>query len=556
MSLAMAAMPALAQQNDKEFADPKPAPAEAWQGVKNMNFGWGSVDVRYQRNAVPTLEKSVSLYAWKGERVNAQAVLTTPKAVQSMTVKVSDLKNGKHTIPASAVKAYFVRYVMSDYFTTKADSCLMADRLEPATGSMALDAQTLRPLWLDIRVPQKAESGKYKGTLTATCDGEEMAIPFTVEVGKRTLPEPSKWKFHLDLWQNPYSVARHYNVPLWSQKHFDLMRPVMTMLAEAGQKIITTSIIKHPWNGQTEHPFESMIGKKKNIDGTWDYNYKIFDMWVEFMMSCGITQQIDCYSLLPWHLMFEYFDEAENCTHQVKLIPGTKEYEDYILPFLKDFAAHLRQKGWFEKTCIAMDERPVEQLEPAYALLNKADKGWKVKGAIHYFGPEQAERMKEISFAYDQPLLPDAQLNSHHAKGNLATFYTCCGPQRPNTFVFSNPAEAAFLCWHAAAAYFDVYLRWAYNSWVNNQLVDARFRTWPAGDCFMVYPGGSSIRMERLVEGIQDFEKIQILRSELKGAKLEKFNEEVKKFAILPVGMDVDIEGMMKAGKAALRKAE
>ncbi len=556
MSLAMAAMPALAQQNDKEFADPKPAPAEAWQGVKNMNFGWGSVDVRYQRNAVPTLEKSVSLYAWKGERVNAQAVLTTPKAVQSMTVKVSDLKNGKHTIPASAVKAYFVRYVMSDYFTTKADSCLMADRLEPATGSMALDAQTLRPLWLDIRVPQKAESGKYKGTLTATCDGEEMAIPFTVEVGKRTLPEPSKWKFHLDLWQNPYSVARHYNVPLWSQKHFDLMRPVMTMLAEAGQKIITTSIIKHPWNGQTEHPFESMIGKKKNIDGTWDYNYKIFDMWVEFMMSCGITQQIDCYSLLPWHLMFEYFDEAENCTHQVKLTPGTKEYEDYILPFLKDFAAHLRQKGWFEKTCIAMDERPVEQLEPAYALLNKADKGWKVKGAIHYFGPEQAERMKEISFAYDQPLLPDAQLNSHHAKGNLATFYTCCGPQRPNTFVFSNPAESAFLGWHAAAANYDGYLRWAYNSWVNNQLVDARFRTWPAGDCFMVYPGGSSIRMERLVEGIQDFEKIQILRSELKGTKLEKFNEEVKKFAILPVGMDVDIEGMMKAGKAALRKAE
>ncbi len=552
----MAVMPVFAQQNDKEFADPKPAPAEAWQGVTKMNFGWGSTDVRYQRNAVPTLEKSVSLYAWKGERVNAQAVLSTPKAVQSMTVKVSDLKCGKHTIPASAVKAYFVRYVMSDYFATKADSCLMADRLEPATGSMALDAQTLRPLWLDIRVPQKAESGKYKGTLTATCDGEEMAIPFTVEVGKRTLPEPSKWKFHLDLWQNPYSVARHYNVPLWSQKHFDLMRPVMTMLAEAGQKIITTSIIKHPWNGQTEHPFESMIGKKKNIDGTWEYNYKVFDMWVEFMMSCGITQQIDCYTIVPWHLKFEYFDEAENCTHQPKLDPGTKEYEEYLLPFLKDFAAHLRQKGWFGKTCIAMDERPKNLLEPAYEVLYKADKQWKVKGAVNYFGPEVAERMYDISFMYEHPILEDNLLKSHKDKGNLITFYTCCGPERPNTFVFSNPAESAFLGWHAAAANYDGYLRWAYNSWVNNQLVDARFRTWPAGDCFLVYPGGSSIRMERLVEGIQDYEKIQILRGELKGAKLEKFNEEVKKFAILPVGKDVDIEGMMKAGKAALRKAE
>ena len=103
MSLAMAALPAFAQQNDKEPADPKPAPIEAWQGVNKLDFGWGSTDIRYQRNAVPKLEKSVSLYAWKGERVNAQAVLMAPKAIGNLTVKVSDLKSGKNTIPASAV---------------------------------------------------------------------------------------------------------------------------------------------------------------------------------------------------------------------------------------------------------------------------------------------------------------------------------------------------------------------------------------------------------------------------------------------------------------------
>jgi hypothetical protein len=36
---------------------------------------------------------------------------------------------------------------------------------------------------------------------------------------------------------------------------------------------------------------------------------------------------------------------------------------------------------------------------------------------------------------------------------------------------------------------------------------------WPAGDCFLVYPGGnSSIRFENLRDGIVDFEKIRILR--------------------------------------------
>ena len=556
MSLAMAAVPAFAQHNDKEHADPKPAPVEAWQGVKSLSLGWGSTDVRYQIGAVPQLGKSLSLYAWKGERVNAQAVLMAPEAISELSVKVSDLKQGKNTIPADAVEAFFVRYVMSEAFYNPADSCLMADRLEPATGSMAIEAKTVRPLWLTISVPQDAVPGKYKGTLTAVCDGKELSIPYTVEVGRRTLPAPAEWSFHLDLWQNPYSVARHYNVPLWSNEHFDLMRPVMTRLANAGQKVITCSIIKHPWNAQTEHPFESMIGKKKCIDGSWEYNYKVFDMWVEFMMSCGITKQIDCYTILPWHLQFEYFDEAENCTYQQHLKPGSKEYEQYLLPFLKDFAKHLREKGWFDKTCIAMDERPKNQLEPAYEVLYKADKAWRVKGAVNYFGPDVAERMYDISFIYDHRLLNEEELQSHQGRGNLVTFYTCCGPHRPNTFTFSPPAESAFLGWHSAAANYDGYLRWAYNSWINNQMVDSRFRSFPAGDCFMVYPGGSSIRMERLVEGIQDFEKIQILRKEINGSKLDKLNAVISEFAILPVGPEVDIEGMMKKGKAALRAAE
>ena len=203
-----------------------------------------------------------------------------------------------------------------------------------------------------------------------------------------------------------------------------------------------------------------------------------------------------------------------------------------------------------------MDERPKNLLEPAYQVLYKADKAWRVKGAINYFGPEVAERMYDISFLYDHATIEPEALAKHLEKGNRITYYTCCVPQRPNTLTFSSPAESAFLGWHAAAVNFCGYLRWAYNSWINNQLVDSRFGNLPAGDCFLVYPGGSSIRMERLVEGIQDYEKIQILRNELKGAKLEKLNNAIKEFAIVSIGPDVDIEGILNQGKIALRAAE
>jgi hypothetical protein len=42
---------------------------------------------------------------------------------------------------------------------------------------------------------------------------------------------------------------------------------------------------------------------------------------------------------------------------------------------------------------------------------------------------------------------------------------------------------------------------------------DGRFGSWPAGDCFLIYPGANSgIRFEKLREGIVDYEKIMILK--------------------------------------------
>jgi hypothetical protein len=65
---------------------------------------------------------------------------------------------------------------------------------------------------------------------------------------------------------------------------------------------------------------------------------------------------------------------------------------------------------------------------------------------------------------------------------------------------------------------FDGFLRWAYNSWPENPNIDSRYIKWPSGDDFMVYPEArSSVRFERLREGIQDYEKIRILRTELAG---------------------------------------
>ena len=506
------------------------------------SLGWGSIDVRYSKSEMPaqTSKKSPLLRAWRGERVSAQAVLTTQNELQDVSIAVSDLKNGRSIIPAAAVKKYFVREVMAEPFYNKKDSMMVSDRLDPVKTAQ-VEARTTLPLWLDIHVPAEVKAGTYSGTMTVTADGKKLSLPLQVQVADRVLPEPREWSFHLDLWQNPYAVARIFDVPLWSKEHFDRMRPLMQLLAAAGQKVITCSVISHPWNGQTYDPFESMIAKMKQLDGTWKYDYSVFDKWVEFMMSCGITEQIDCYTLVPWHYRFDYYDCATNSVKELACRPGEQKYHDFIVPFLRDFSRHLREKGWFQRTHIAMDERPKDQMEAAWQTIQDADPEFKIEGAANYsVDSEAADRVDDISVAFQYDLIKGEGLRRRTAKGQKITFYTCCGPERPNTFTFSPPAESAYLGLHAAACGYDGYLRWAYNSWPKQPNEDSRFGNWPAGDTYLVYPEGSSIRFERLVEGIQAYEKIRLLRPELnlKGAK--DLDEMLRYFASNKYEKDVD----------------
>ncbi len=111
--------------------------------------------------------------------------------------------------------------------------------------------------------------------------------------------------------------------------------------------------------------------------------------------------------------------------------------------------------------------------------------------------------------------------------GMPTTFYTACPEKYPNGYTSSPPAENAWLGWYAAAKGYTGYLFWAYNTWVANPLLDSRWRRYPAGELFQFYPGPrTSIRFEKLIEGIQDFEKIRILKENFKKeGKEEKIKE-------------------------------
>lgn len=495
--------------------------------LKNtFHVSFVSSNTRFTREMDPTFTQKLSQQkewegvAWRGEKVNVQVLVGSSSDISNLKIQTQDLvsENG-HKINAGNITAGFLRYVLTDEFGNGCghrkpkdfDSSWVADPIE-MVASTPVKKNTLQPVWLSLKVPANAKPGHYQGIVSVM--GETKTdLSISLNVINQVLPPASEWKFDLDYWQHPAAIARIHQVPLWSKEHYQYMRPYYTMLANAGQKCITTSIINEPWNHQTYDDFPSLIKWIKKKNGNWMYDYRLFDQYVSFVMSCGIKDRINCYTMIPWKLSFQYYDERLGKDTVMNAAPGTPQYNAYWSSMLTDFTKHLKAKKWFSITSISMDERAMKDMQAVIKLVHGIDPQWKIAlaGAYH---PEIEKDIYDYCVA-SRWTIADSVINRRKSNEYPTTFYTCCAEKYPNGFTFSPPAENVWIGWFAAAKGFTGYLRWAYNSWPKDPLQDSRFTSWPAGDTFLVYPGPlSSIRLEKMIEGIQDFEKIRILRDQ------------------------------------------
>ncbi|OJW30094.1 MAG: hypothetical protein BGO54_00415 [Sphingobacteriales bacterium 46-32] len=520
--------------------------AQSWKEIPaGIHISFASGSVRYAQDVVPQINQRSrwTISAWKGEKVHTQLLIWGKEKIKNLKIITAQLKDQHgNIIPRTAVTTGFIEYVMTDEFkdgcgyrnSRDFDSSLVADRINTTMQSATVAAETVQPVWLSIKVPAGSIPGEYAGTLTIEAE-KKYTLGISLTVINKTLPPARDWKYQLDLWQHPAAIARVHQVKLWSNAHFNLMRKYYTMLAEAGQKNITASIVNEPWGHQTYDDYPSLIKWTKKKNGTWAYDYSLFDKYVSFVMSCGIKGRINCYSMIPWKIAFTYYDEALQKEAVFAEAVGTPAYDQFWSIMLTDFTRHLKQKKWFDITTIAMDERPMEAMQSVIALLKKIDPAWKITLAGNYH-PEIENDIYDYCIA-SRWLFPEHILAKRKREGKISTWYTCCTEPYPNGFSFSPPDEHVWMGWYTAATEMDGYLRWAFNSWTKDPLRDSRFTAWPAGDTYQVYPGPlSSIRFEKMIEGIQDYEKIQLLRDEYKitkqTAKLNELEAALKKFEL------------------------
>jgi hypothetical protein len=546
LTIPAAATSAQLGRDYNELNNPKKINKKAWSKTgKPLYASFASKDIHFPKNEVPTIP-DVNFWGetgWRGERISALLLLWSGTGASEVALHVSDFETSSgQKISAARCTMGFLRYVMVDEFGTDGcaprrsnqyDSSLVADVIDYKAAT-SIAGRTVQPVWFTLNIPPEAATGKYKGFITVTA--KELTEPITLTtnifVRNHLLPPASQWSFRLNMWQNPMAVARYHNLAPWSKAHFDAMRPVMALLAKSGQKSITIPITNNAIGEAVEKAlpdeFESMITAIRRVDNTWNLDFTKMDSWVDFMMSLGINQELCCYMSYSPTQTISYFDQASNSVKVQEMYANSKEYNSYLQSMLEQLTAHLKSKGWLSKTTICIKEAGRERLRKFVTTLAKIDSSYAISYTGNYFADVEPN-ISRYSVAQRQPV-SEAQKDVRSEGGRLLCFYSPCSDAHPNTYAFSPSGEAAWVGWYAAANGFGGYTRQAYNSWGNRPLQDARSSSRAAGYYWVAYPGGcSSIRLERLVEGIQDYEKIQILKQYLSRANKVVEREQLQK---------------------------
>ena len=459
-------------------------------------------------------ERRWSAVAWRNESVHGQFVVWTEAPAANLRTSVSPLvRDDGVAIPAEAVSTRFVRYVLG-HTSRKGEvvvkEALCGDCLDDVA-TLDLPRRGFRPVWLTVRVPEGTAPGLYRGTLRVCANrADAVEFPLALTVTADTLTPPEKWPTFVDLWQSASAVARYHGVKPFSTLHYALLGPYLRELAKIGVRTITAPVVDRAWGQDNNFDlYAPLVEVIRRRDGSWKYDYSLFDEYVAFAKRCGLGPQIHCYTLAG--LKSRYTDEATG-----ERLLAASDRKAFWSAFLKDFEAHVKAKGWLGDVYLALDESEPKVLKEAADLLHAAAPGLKIAMAGNRRPSEYAGVTIDNYSQYIGHLTPDflAEAKARKAKGMTTSYYICCGPGRPNTFLTSPLCESLWQGIYTAATGIDGLLRWAAFTWPRDPLFDASFGNWTPGDTFLLYPGPrASTRWEMLKDGFELCEKIRILRA-------------------------------------------
>jgi hypothetical protein len=220
-----------------------------------------------------------------------------------------------------------------------------------AAAPAAVPANSCRPLWLALTVPPDTAPDTYRGTLTVRANGmDPVALPVVAEIAGWRLPDPLDFQLVAALEQSPYGVAKHYDVPLWSDEHFERMEGSFRQLARIGNDWLFVPVVAQTEFGNHR---DSMIRWTRRKDKRLAFDFSRLDRYLDLAVGHLGPPRVICFVVVigaggnPGYVMVR--DEATGKVEPLDLSKNTlPHYKKTWQTFATALYQHMRSKGLHE----------------------------------------------------------------------------------------------------------------------------------------------------------------------------------------------------------------
>ena len=454
---------------------------------------------------------------WKNDTLIRRAYFTVK---EECTLHLEVAGDSRNYVQAVFLEKTSASLGMGD---TEAPHAEVPDR----RGGHAYHAHAGETVYLMVRaeIPSDAQEGMYEYRICLDDGDSKYELPLSLQIRNQVLPESG---LITEYWLYPYSALRWYDIlkdeQPFSRKHCEVLRNHLKEYRKLGMKNITVSIADEPWGHQVYDDYPSMVRWNRDKDGYLFFEYDEMDAWIELCMECGIDEVIDCFGILPFDGAW-LIHEADGSETKVSPAVGSDEWRLYWSAFLYSFADHMKEKGWLDKTYIAVDEGTPEEISTAVSLAKEiCGETIRFSAALDEL-PEDCcpefERIAVSIAAFQKQEERMKRIIDERKQLGLKTLMYNCSTNYPNAFALSQPDESVWTIEYLYGMGFDGYLRWALDAWTENPYENLDWQYFEAGDTFLMYPDAKdaenpvpvmTYRLEMIEQGKRNVSKLQYLQ--------------------------------------------
>jgi hypothetical protein len=470
----------------------------------------------------------------RNQHVSIQLAIRSVAPLASVTAEVTPLEGTKGERLAD-INVYHVGYVVVGSHTPDTPP---EELVGEAPGwypdplldfPLHLERRRTHSLWAIIHIPPDAAPGNYRGAIEVRAAARRLArAAFRLKVVAATVPTTRSLKVTNWFSLDDKASRQFYGVPAFSPQWWTLVENVARVMADHRQNVALTPLME-----LIQPRLEAVPPRGIN------YDFSNFDRWVETFQKAGAIGYIEGSHLLSRAgsydaaLQVPTLQVAEGEVRSLALPPDDPHVEPFLTGFLGALNSHLKQRGWqgiyFQHI---LDE--AHGGEPLYygkfaELVRREMPGIPTLDAV------DAEKVPDILQRTCDIWVPQLGRFDNQTElvgrriqsGHEVWFYTCLFPRRRylNRLMDYPLLKVRLLHWLNFRYNLTGFLHWGGNYWTpepmkdTQPVIDNNTELLPAGDAFILYPDRahlsvrSSIRLEAMREGIEDYELLRALQS-------------------------------------------